>query len=141
MINTDKQKVWRTMLGEKTYPLWTKVFMEGSYFQGSWEKGNEILFLAPDENHKLLGMKSTIKENIEFQFVSITHLGMITDGEVDSTSDEFKKWTNCYENYTFTEIGNQTKVIVDMHVPEEYASMMVETWNPALELLKSLCES
>lgn len=139
-INADKQKVWNTMLADKTYREWTKAFHEGSYYDGSWEKGSEIRFIGPDENLKLQGMYSRIKENIPYEFISIEHLGMIKDGEVDTTSEEAKKWTPSFENYTFTEKNGKTEVKVEMQTVAEYKKMMEEMWPKALKELKSLCE-
>jgi hypothetical protein len=48
-INAPKEKVWKTMLGEDTYRIWTEVFMPGSHYVGDWSKGSKILFLAPAE--------------------------------------------------------------------------------------------
>ena len=71
LINSDRQKVWHTMLDDKTYREWAKEFHVGSYYEGSWEKGSEIRFLAANEEGKLEGMLSKIKENIPYQFISI----------------------------------------------------------------------
>lgn len=140
VIHANKQKVWNAMLDEKTYPEWTKAFHEGSYFEGSWAKGSEIRFIGPDNEGGSQGMFSRIKENIEYQFISIEHVGLIKNGAVDTTSDEVKKWTPAFENYTFTEKGDQTEVKIDVQVAPEYAGMFLEMWPKALQLLKRLCE-
>jgi hypothetical protein len=140
LINAPKEKVWHTMLDKPTYSEWTKAFHEGSDYEGSWEKGNEIRFVAPGKDGKPEGMYSRIKENIPHQFVSIEHLGHIKDGIVDTTSEEVKKWTPSFENYTFTEKDGQTEVKVEMQTPPEYKSMFEEMWPKALKELKSLCE-
>ncbi len=31
VVDAPKQKVWEVLLGKDTYPLWTDVFMPGSY--------------------------------------------------------------------------------------------------------------
>lgn len=49
LINTPREKVWEVMFDDKTYREWTSVFMPGSHFVGSWEKGSSIKFLAPKE--------------------------------------------------------------------------------------------
>lgn len=140
LINADKQKVWNTMLADKTYREWTTAFHAGSFYEGSWDKGSEIRFLGPDENGKMGGMFSKIKENIKYQFISIEHLGMINNGIVDTTSDEVKKWAPSLENYTFTEIGNQTEVKVEMQIAAEYVTMFDEMWPNALKILKKISE-
>jgi hypothetical protein len=141
LINADKQKVWNTMLDDKTYREWTKAFHEGSYYEGTWEEGSEIRFIGPAEDGKTGGMYSRIKKNVPYEFISIEHLGTINNGVIDTTSEEVKKWTPAFENYTFTEKEGQTEVKVDMEVAPEYESMFNEMWPRALQSLKTLCES
>lgn len=128
------------MLEDKTYRQWTAAFHEGSYYEGTWEKGTEIRFLGPGEDGKLGGMYSKIKENKKHEFISIEHLGMVSDDVVDTTSDEVKKWAPAFENYTFTEKGNQTEVKVDMQIDSNYKAMFEEMWPKALKALKNLSE-
>ncbi len=139
-INANKGKVWDTMLNDKTYRQWTAAFHEGSYYEGTWEQGSEIRFLGPGEDGKLGGMYSKIKENRKHEFISIEHLGMIANGVIDTTSDEVKKWAPSFENYTFSEKGNQTELKVDMQTATEYKAMFEEMWPKALNALKQLCE-
>jgi uncharacterized protein YndB with AHSA1/START domain len=140
LINAPKEKVWHTMLDKPTYQQWTKAFSEGSDYEGSWEKGHEIRFVGPGKDGQPEGMYSRIKENIPYQFVSIEHLGHIKGGIVDTTSEEVKKWTPSFENYTFTEKDGQTEIKVEMQTPPDYKSMFEEMWPKALKELKSLCE-
>lgn len=140
-INAPRQKIWDTMLEDKTYRLWTKEFNPGSYYEGSWEKGKEIRFVGQNEKGTLEGMYSRIKENIPYRFISIEHLGIITDGVVDTTSEKVKKWAPSYENYTFTEQNDSTHLEVDMQVDEEYKDIFADMWKRALKALKELCEN
>lgn len=141
LINAGRTTVWTTMLEDRTYREWTRPFRDGSYYEGSWKKGSEIRFLAPTDDGGEAGMLSRIKENIPHQFISIEHIGLVVNGEVDTTSDEVKKWTTSFENYTFKDLGTGTELKVDMQVEEEYVSMMNETWPDALKVLKGLCEN
>jgi len=140
LINAKKQNVWNVMLEDKTYRQWTTAFHEGSFYKGSWETGSEIHFLGPNEEGKLSGMYSKIKENRLYDFISIEHLGFISDGTVDTTSEEVKKWTPSFENYTFTEKENQTELKVEMQVDANYKAMFEEMWPIALKILKDLSE-
>lgn len=140
LINADKQKVWDTMLEDKTYREWTKAFHAGSYYEGNWKKGSEIRFLGPNEDGTLGGMLSRIDENIKYQYISIEHLGVIKNGKVDTTSEEAKKWTPSFENYTFTEKGNQTELKIEMMVDPSYKAMFEDMWPKALDALKNLSE-
>ena len=48
-INAPSHKVYDVMLGinkKSTYEAWTALFNPTSTFEGSWNKGNKILFLG-----------------------------------------------------------------------------------------------
>jgi len=139
IINAPKNKVWNTMLDDKTYRQWTEPFSPGSYYKGSWNKGSKILFLGPGEKGEM-GMVSRIKDNIPFQFISIEHLGMVQDGKEDTSSDAVKSWAGALENYTFTENDGKTEVAVDIDITDEYKDMFQEMWPKALQKLKELAE-
>lgn len=136
VINAPVQKVWNTMLEDETYRQWTSAFTEGSHFKGSWEEGEKILFLDPDNN----GMVSVIAENRLHEFISIKHIGVMKDGVEDTESDEARKWAPAFENYIFEEENGKTKVSVDMDIEEEYKETFSKMWANALERLKNLCE-
>jgi hypothetical protein len=36
IINASKEKVWNTMLEDKTYRQWTEAFASGSHYIGNW---------------------------------------------------------------------------------------------------------
>ena len=141
VINAPKEKVWHTMLDEKPYREWTRVFNEGSYFKGSWEKGSKILFLGPDpKTGEEGGMVSRIAENKPYDFISIEHLGIVNNGVEDTTSEEAKKWAPAFENYTFKEKNGTTEVLVDMDMNDENVEMFEKMWSDALERLKKIAE-
>lgn len=129
------------MLDDATYRIWTKEFNSGSYYEGSWDKGSEILFLTRTDKGSLEGMYSRIQENIPFEFISVIHLGIISDGVVDTTSEQVKKWAPAFENYSFTEEGGMTRLSIEMQVEPEYKKIFEEMWPRALAALQSLCES
>ncbi len=141
-IQAPKEKVWDTMLQDSTYREWTKPFNAGSYYKGSWDQGAEIRFVGTDEGgNEYGGMFAKIKENRLHEFISIEHLGLIgLDGSVDTTSDEVKKWTPAFENYTFKEVDGGTEVSVDVDTNDEYKEMFEGMWPKALQVLKELCE-
>ncbi len=129
------------MIGQDTYREWVSAFNEGGRFEGSWDQGAKILFLGPDPvTGKEGGMVSRIKENRLYEFISIEHLGIVKDGVEDTTSEEARKWSPAYENYTFLEEGGVTEVSVDIDVVEEYADFFNEVWPKALAKLKEISE-
>jgi len=139
-IKATKEKVWNTMLEDKTYRAWTEAFTPGSHYIGDWNKGSKILFLGPGENGKMGGMVSRIKENKLHEFISIEHLGIVQDGKEDTTSEAVKDWAGALENYTFTENNGVTTVAVEMDSNEEYSEMFNVMWPKALQKLKELAE-
>jgi len=140
VINSPKEKVWNTMLEDKSYRIWTEAFAAGSHYVGDWNEGSKILFLAPDEKGKLGGMVSRIKEIRKHHYISIEHLGMVQDGEEDTTSDTVKQWAGSLENYTFKDRNGKTELLVDMDINDEYKDMFSDMWPKSLEKLKALVE-
>ena len=142
-INAPATKVYDVMLGinsKSTYEQWTALFNPTSTYEGSWGKGNKILFIGVDENGEKGGMVSRIAENIPNQFVSIQHYGLVK-GDVEITEGpEVEKWANGFENYTFEENNGTTAVTVDLDVTEDFIDYMNETYPTALDKLKELCE-
>jgi hypothetical protein len=141
-INAPIEKVWNTMLEDATYRQWTSVFNPGgSYFEGDWSDGSKMLFLGPSEDgSEIGGMVARIKENRKHEFISIEHLGMIKNGVEDTTSEEVKKWTPAFENYTFTEKDGGTELTIDVDVNEEYGDIFNGMWPKSLQILKELAE-
>jgi uncharacterized protein YndB with AHSA1/START domain len=141
-INAPREKVWDVMLGDATYREWTEAFHAGSYYKGDWSEGSKMLFLGPDESGKKEGgMVSRVKENRQYEFISLEHLGIVTDGVEDTTSGEATKWTPAFENYTLTEKDGGTEVSVDMEVAnDEFKEMFQGMWPKALLKLKEIAE-
>ena len=141
IIEANKSKVWHTMLDDRTYRIWTQKFQEGSYYEGSWDKGSDIRFLATDNEGKTMGMFSQVNENIPYEFVSILHKGLISGDTIDTTSEECKKWDTSCESYRFNAINSEsTELIVEIRIPDEYSKMLEEMWLVALQSLKEICE-
>jgi hypothetical protein len=136
IINSQRENVWKAMLDQETYKLWTITFAEGSYYEGSWNKGEKIRFLTPEGE----GMTSIIAENIPFDFISIKHLGSIKDGIEDMESPESKSWASAFENYTFRERDGATELRIDVDAPPEFEEYMNSAWPKALARLKEICE-
>lgn len=137
-IQAPRERVWQLMLEPESYREWTAAFAEGSRYEGSWEPGARIRFLAPTGE----GMVAEIAENRRGDFVSIRHLGEIRqDGSVDLASPQVRAWAPAYENYRFLDAGNgATELQVEMDTMPPYEQFMLEAWPRALERLKALCE-
>ncbi len=132
-IQAPKERVYQLMLADKTYREWTSAFAEGSCYQGSWDKGSQILF----GDGKGSGMSARIAENTPAEFVSIEMLSMVYEG-VPNTP---RQWYDAFENYTFSESNGITTLQVDISgVPAEWADYLNEAWPKALAKLKEICE-
>jgi len=140
-IKAGLQKVYKTMIDEKTYCEWTAAFNPTSHFIGSWEKGSKIVFLGTDKKGTIGGMVSRIKENIPEKFISIEHLGLVKNGIELLSGPEVETWAGMLENYSFSETKGVTLVNVDIDVNDDFKSYFSETWPNALKKLKEICEN
>ena len=134
-INAPRQRVWDTLLGEKTYPLWTSVFAEGSHVETDWKEGSKAIFL--DGNNR--GMLSKIVRNIPGEYLSIQHLGELKEGTEQLESAE-QKWSGFFENYILRSSGNGTELLIEMDVVDEFKEYFGDIWPKALEKVKDLAE-
>jgi uncharacterized protein YndB with AHSA1/START domain len=141
-INAPKERVWETMLQDATYREWAALFNPSgsSWYEGEWTQGSKILFLGDGENGQVAGMVSRIKEVRPYEFVSIEHLGIVQDGQEDTTSDIAKQFAPAFENYTLVDKHGATQVLVDMDTAEEHRQMFESSWPKALSKLKDLAE-
>ncbi|WP_026898817.1 hypothetical protein [Daejeonella oryzae] len=142
-INAPVTRIYDFMLGinkKSTYEQWTSLFNPTSTYEGTWEKGNKILFIGVDEKGEKGGMVSRIVENIPNRFVSIQHYGLVKADKEITEGPEVEKWANGFENYTFDESNGSTLVTVDLDTTEDFLDYMNNTYPKALEKLKEMCE-
>ena len=142
-INAHVTKVYDFMLGinsKSTYEQWTALFNPTSTYEGTWDKGNKILFIGVDEKGEKGGMVSRIVENIPKRFVSIQHYGLYQADKEITEGPEVEKWANGFENYTFEENNGTTTLTVDLDTTEDFLDYMNETYPKALDKLKEICE-
>ncbi|MBL8483473.1 MAG: SRPBCC domain-containing protein [Rhodocyclaceae bacterium] len=136
-INATPAVVWYHITSPDSYKHWTSAFAEGSYFEGAWDTGSKIYFLSPSGD----GMVSEIAESRMNEFISIRHLGFLSNGTEDTTSDSVLSWAPAYENYTLLQVPEGTRLVVDQDVPPEWEEHMNQAWPKAIDLLKKLSES
>lgn len=136
-IKAPVARVWNVMLAPDTYSSWTTPFCAGSYYEGSWDKGAQIRFLAPNGD----GMDSVIEDNQPHRFISIRHESILHQGTVDTDSEEARKWLPSHENYTFLprDAGTELRIEMDMG-SDAYEQYLLDAWPKALATLKALCE-
>lgn len=137
VIYAPKEKVWRVLWGEDTYPVWTSYFSEGSRAESDWEEGSRVVFL----NAKNEGMISRIAKMEANRYMSFEHQGMIDpEGNEDLESEKVKAWAGATENYTLEEEGGKTKLTVDMDIDESYKDHFRDIFPKALNRVKELSE-
>lgn len=138
-INAPREKVWDTMFDQALYKEWTAAFHPGSYYKGILTQGEKILFLGPSDDGEG-GMVSRVAEIRPYEFISFEHLGIVKNGVEDTESDEAKKWSPAFENYTFKDVEGGTELIIDQDIGPDEKEQFQEMWQRALVLLKELVE-
>lgn len=135
-IAAPRDVVWAAMLGAEAYRDWTSAFCEGSHYRGSWAQGEKIQFLSPGGD----GMTAVIAENRLHEFISIRHLGQVSAGVEDFSSDNVRSWAPAHENYAFADAPGGTELRVTVEVAPEFEQYLSETYPRALQRLKAICE-
>jgi hypothetical protein len=135
-IEAPRSAVWEAMLEAEAYKDWTSAFCEGSYYRGSWNEGEKIQFLSPGGD----GMTAVIAENRLHEFISIRHLGQVSAGVEDFTSETVRSWAPAHENYAFADAPGGTQLRVSVEVTPEFEAYLRDTYPRALLRLKALCE-
>jgi hypothetical protein len=138
LINAPAQKVWQVLWNETTYPVWTKAFNPGggSFMQSDWQTGGKTLFLDGNGN----GMISTIKSKKEPYEIIFKHLGEISNGVEDTTSEKVKSWAGSLEEYHLKENNGMTTLTATVQTGGEMEEMMTTGFTKGLEEVKRLSE-
>lgn len=136
-INAPKEKVWKVLWDDVTYPKWTEVFCEGSHAVTDWQEGSKVLFLDGKDN----GMVSKIETLKPNEFMSFKHLGEVKGNVEDTTSDKIKAWAGALENYSLKENNGATTLKVDMDIVDEYKDYFLKTFPNGLQKVKELSEN
>ena len=135
-VNAPKDKVWKVLWDDATYPKWTSAFSEGSHAVTDWKEGSKVLFLGPEGD----GMYSTIARLKPNELMSFKHLGVVKGGTEQPESEETKEWSGAMENYSINEKNGVTEVAVSMDITEEYEQYFKETFPKALNIVKDIAE-
>ncbi|HFK5509937.1 TPA: SRPBCC domain-containing protein [Elizabethkingia anophelis] len=135
-INASAQKIWDILWSEATYSEWTKFFGSDSVMKSDWKVGGRTLFV----NNKGDGMVSTIDSLKESHQIVFKHLGMILNGIEDLHSKEIMEWSGAQEKYFLTDLGDKTKLHVEVQVDEKWKDDMDKGFIKGLGLVKELAE-
>jgi Activator of Hsp90 ATPase homolog 1-like protein. len=142
-ISASPERVYDVMLGlsdKHTYEQWTAAFNPTSSWEGSWNKGDKILFVGISEDGSKSGMIARIAENDPGKYVSIEHYGELQKGVEITEGEKVDQWKGAHENYRFESAANGTLVTVEVDMVDDYVSYMDEAWPKALAKLKEICE-
>jgi uncharacterized protein YndB with AHSA1/START domain len=140
-INAPIETVWEKMLGADSYKVWTSAFYPGSYYEGSWDIGSKILFIAPGADGKLSGLVAEVTENKPYEFVAVEYLGLVENSIEVTEGETVKEWIGARESYTFNKVENGTELKIELDVTDNDLQAMQDGWPKALEKLKEICES
>lgn len=139
-IDATAQKVWDVLWNPETYSKWTNAFNPddpvGGSMQTDWQVGGKTLFLDSSGS----GMVSTIKSIDEPYELVFEHLGELTDGREDTTSEEVKSWAGSLEEYYLTEQNGITTLRASVQIPDEGEESMDSGFTQGLEEVKRLAE-
>ncbi len=136
IINAPREKVWSVLWTDESYRAWTSVFSEGSLVETDWKKGSKVLFT----DGKGSGMVSRIDDLVPNEFMSFQHLGELKDGVEDTTSERVQQWAGGRENYTLNAVDDNTELIVELDLLDEFKDYFMGTFPKALAKVKELSE-
>lgn len=135
-INANAETVWHKMLDLETYKIWTAEFVKTSYYEGSWDLGQTILFTS-DQGGGLVGK---ITQNEYLKVVEITYQSWLTQNNKADNSEESKSFEGATEKYSFTKLSEgSTKLDIDIQTLPSFTEIS-NLWPTALEKLKEICE-
>lgn len=137
VINAPKEKIWDVLLSDKTYRQWTAAFHPGSYAEGDWSEGSQMLFKGPDGS----GMISKVAVHKPFEIISLEHTGVLKNGVEDKDSKEAQEWSGSTETYTLTPADGGLKFNVVQDIGVDYYDEFAAMWHKALQNLKALSEA
>ncbi len=139
-IQAPAAKVFRAVTDEQLYREWASEFNPGSFFEGSWQKGEKILFLGLSKENKREGMLGYIVESIPNKQLSIKYAGFV-DGDNEITDEKLTQgWAGAMEEYYFEEREGETIFKVEIDVNDQYYDFFSSTWPKALKKLKEISE-
>ncbi len=136
-INAPKEKVWEALWNDDNYRKWTSVFSPESHAITDWKEGSKVLFL----DGKGSGMVSKIDKLVPNQMMSFLHLGVVKNGEEDTTSEAVKQWAGSHEDYFLQQNDGTTELTVELDSNDEFKTFFQQTFPKALRLVKEISEN
>lgn len=128
-LECGPKEAWQLVVDHSKYEKWAAAFHEGSTYTGEMGLNETVNFVDPDGN----GLVSKVvvfepEKEIKFAF-----LGEINDGKYV----EVAAFADMLEHYIFEPVGDQTRMLVDVAMDDQYYDMMNEMWDRAgIELVR-----
>jgi len=133
-ITAPKERVWNTLLENKTFRDWGNIIDEGQYMVGEIKEGNEVQFISSVSGY---GVTSLVEKLIENEFVLFRQMA---DTKDSGQQEREKEWTGGAESYSLAENEGVTILKVDIDVPPGQEETFKDRFPKALERVKILAE-
>lgn len=129
LLNCKPEEAWQLVVDRNKYQKWAFAFQEGSTYTGDMGL-NETISFVDGSGDGLVSKVVVFEPEKEIKF---SFLGEITSGKYV----EVPAFADMLEHYIFEPVVNQTKMLVDVAMDDEYYDMMNEMWDQAgIELIK-----
>lgn len=136
-INAPRGIVWDVLLNDQHTRNWYAEFQPGSHAVTDWQEGHKATFLDGKGN----GIFGTVIANKNAELISIEYSGSVSNGEEDYDSEMAQAIKGAKETYRLTPSAAGTRLNIELDMASEYAPMMSEAWDRALQKVKSIAES
>jgi len=142
-IKASREKIWKILWDDATYPVWAASFHEGTHTVTDWQTGSRILFVDEKGN----GAFAEIITNNPNETMVFRHQGWTGNFQPLPADMEFNvggkivKWSGGDETYRLFAHGDLTTLTVEMAGDfEEVEHHLNSTYPKALEKVRELSE-
>jgi uncharacterized protein YndB with AHSA1/START domain len=136
-INAPKEKVWDVLIQDKLTRMWYAEFSEGTYAETDWQQGSKVAFKDKSES----GMVGTVVVNNPGEMLAVEYQGIVAEGKEDYDSNMAQDVKGGREIYRLAEKYGVTQLDIESDMTPEYFDTMSQSWDKALQKIKSLAES
>lgn len=138
-----KEKIWTTLLGKDTYPVWTAPFMpdpngdnSGAGAVTDWKEGSDVKFLDGKGN----GIGGIITKHILADTITMKYYGMIVNNQVITEGKEADEWKGAEETYKVVEGSGVSRLDISVDMADSFYDDMSAAWDKALKIVKEIAE-
>ena len=142
IINALPNQVYDAMVNPEHVDNWVAIFSDREvWHEGSWAEGEEIAFYTYDKNGIAQGMICNITSHKPNEYVYVQPVGVWQGGKRIFEGDAVKGLDETFEEYIFTQQGNQTGLTINAGVDPKQKAFFEEKWPKALEVIKHTAEN